>query len=402
MTQKLSAISVAVMSVLFAGVAVAAETQDQSSDKQNKASGSGVFNTGGLETKLNLGLAVGRNDNVGLTSGAKTAATVTSLTPGVVIGLPTHGQLYSVSYSGNFTQYGGSAQDNFNDHNFGAVADNIWSARFNSLINVDYVKGHDGRNALLFAGKELWHTAGVKGMVHYGAAGAQGQFELTAGQLARRYDTNNSGATQIYNYDRTDFGGTFFYRVAPATQMFVEAGNADFVYVDAASKILDSTEQRYMAGVKWEATAKTTGSFKLGRLNKSFNLGVKPSGSSTVWDAVVTWSPKTYSNVDVSLHQTANEFGGVGSFMISRDSNLRWTHDWSSYVTSALSFGDGVDNFQAASRVDKRQTYGMKLSYKINRWLNAGAGYQHTKRDSTVAASSYTQAISLLTLEGSW
>jgi polysaccharide biosynthesis protein VpsM len=403
MSPKISKISVAVMGVLLTGVASSADMPNQSNVNPNSASGSGGIKAGGFEIAPKLALAIGKNDNVGLSSGVKTSSTVTSITPSIVIGLPTNGQLYSVSYSGNFTQYTGSTQDNFTNHNLGVAADNVWSARVNSLVNLDYVKGHDGRNSLLITGKEVWHTTGVRGRVHYGAAGAQGQFELAAGQLAKRYDSNGTGRTQLLNYDRTDFAGTFFYRVAPATHMIVEAGNAKYAYLDAASKILDSTERRYMVGVKWEATAKTTGSFKLGKLKKSFDLGVNPSSTFTAWDADVTWSPLTYSNVNFGLHQTANEASGVGSFMVSRDTNVQWTHGWSSFVTSTLFVADGVDNFQAATpaRVDKRQGYGIGLTYVINRWLNAGIGYQNTKRSSNLAAANYTQSVSMLTLSGS-
>lgn len=400
MTKKLTKLSAAVMGVLFTGGAVAAETQDQGGVNQNNAARSGVINAGGFEIQPKLGLSIGRNDNVGLTN-VKTATNFTMLNPSVNIGLPIHGQMYTAKYSGTLARMAGSSIDNYNDHNFGLIADNTWSARLNTLVNADYIKGHDGRNAVMFRNKELWHNMGVKGMVHYGAEGAQGQFELAAGQSYKRYDSNNGGSTQLFNYDKTDLSGTFFYKVAPATQMIVEAGNAKFSYVDAASKRLDSNEQRLMLGAKWEATAKTTGEVKVGKMNKTFSLGLLPSGSSTVWDGMVTWSPKTYSKVDLSMHQKSNEYGGVGSFVISRDTDLAWTHDWSGYVRSALSFGDGVDTYQAATRVDKRQKYGLKVTYEINRWLTAGVDFQHSKRNSTNNLFSYTQSVSMLTLEGS-
>lgn len=391
MSLKLSVISIAVLGVFLSGVA-AAEERD-----------SGVMNVGAFEIKPSLILAAGRNDNVGLT-GVKTASNFTRLDPTILVGLPTHGQKYSAMYAGSYGRFAGSSIDNFTDHKFGLAADNVWSSRVNSLLVADYVKGHDGRNALMFRNKELWHTTGLRGMVHYGAEGAQGQFELAAAQQFKRYDSNNTGSTQFYNYDRTDLKGTFFYKVAPATKMFVEAGNSKFSYLDAFSKNtlgLDSTEQRLMVGVTWDATAKTTGSFKIGRQSKSFDLGIKPTVSGTVWDGTVTWSPRTYSVVGASLRQSSNEYGGVGSFIVSRDADLKWKHDWSTYIASTLMFNDGVDNFQASTRVDKRQSYGAKLTYGFNRWLDAGVEYQHSKRNSTDARLSYTQNVSMLILEGS-
>lgn len=405
------------MSVLFAGVATAADVQEQSNDKQNNAAG--VINAGGFEIRPTLGLAIGKNDNVGLASAnaIKTSSTFTKLSPKIVAEMPTQGQVYSATYSGIYTNYSSSTGDNFNDHNFGLAAKNDWSTRVNSLINVDYNKGHDGRNALGIVNngivnngfKQLWHTTGLKGMVHYGADGAQGQFELTAGQLAKRYDTNNGGTnlpgtgTSMMDNDATNLMGAFFYKVAPATHMIVQAGTTKISYRVAPALVInnrDSTENQYMVGVKWDATAKTSGSFKIGKVNKSFSLGAQPAATNTAWDAIVTWSPLTYSVVNVSLAQKAAESFGTGSYVVSRDSNVDWTHEWSSRVKSKLSFGDGLDTYQAINQVNKRQTYGAKLSYEVNRWLNAGVEYQNAKRNSTNPALTYTQNITMLVLDG--
>ena len=396
MLHKYSMVVMAVCGVLVAGTSAAAGMGPASEGGFDPK----TIKAGGFEVMPWLGLSVGRDSNVGLSNGAQTSTNFTLLNPNVVIGLPIRGQYYGLGYSGNFRRYTASAIDNYNDHKLELVADNVWSARLNTLVNADYNRSHDSRNALLFRNKELFHTAGVKGKVHYGAAGAQGQFELAAGQLTKRYDTNNGGSTQFYNHDRTDVSGAFFYKIAPLTQVFVEASDSKFTYVDLASKRLDSNEQHYMVGAKWEATAKTTGIVKFGTMKKSFNLGTLPSGSSAVWDAEVEWKPKTYSRVNASMHQRANEYGGTGSFIISRDADLKWSHDWTSYVTSALTFGDGADTFQASPRADKRQTYGLRVSYGFKSWLRAAIEYQHTKRTSTDALSNYTKAVTMLTLEG--
>lgn len=396
------------MSVLFAGGAVAADVQQQDNGKQNNAAG--VINAGGFEIRPTLSLAIGKNDNVGLANGAlaaKTSSNFTKLSPKIVVEMPTQGQVYSATYSGIYTNYSSSSVDNFNDHNFGLAAKNDWSTRVNSLINVDYNKGHDGRNALGIVNngfKQLWHTTGLKGMVHYGADGAQGQFELTAGQVAKRYDTNNGGTgTSLMDNDATNLMGAFFYKVAPATHMIFQAGTTKISYRVAPALVInnrDSTENQYMVGVKWDATAKTSGSFKIGKVNKTFSLGAQPSATNTAWDAAVTWSPLTYSVVNASLSQKAAESFGTGSFMVSRDSNVDWTHGWSNYIKSKLSFGDGVDTYQGVNQVNKRQTYGAKLSYEVNRWLNAGVEYQNTKRNSTNPVLTYTQNITMLVLDG--
>lgn len=398
MSYKLSAVSVAVISVFLAGAAGAAGMGPQPGSMFEPS----TVRMGGVEVTPWLGLTQGINDNVG-SANVKSSSNFTMLNPNVVVSLPTRGQLYSAKYSGAITRFSASSIDNYSDHSLGLIADNVWSGRMKSLVNLDYIKGHDGRNARMFANKEVWHTTGLNGVAHYGAEGAQGQFEAEAGVIAKRYDSNNGGATQNFDYDRSNLRGAFFYKVAPATQMFVEASNAKFAYVAAVSKPFDSNEQRYMVGVKWDATAKTMGSFKLGTMKKSFNQGVNAARTATVWDADINWTPKTYSRFDASLSQTAFESGGASasSFVISQNSQLKWTHDWTGYITSAVSMEDGVDTFQASTRVDKRQSYGLKATYGFKPWLRAGLEYKNTKRNSSITVWTYNQAITMFTLEGS-
>ena len=396
MSHKLSVISVAVASVLFAGSALAANMGPAGTVFEPATVKAGVF-----EVMPWIGLAAGTNSNTGSTNTNKTSSTVTSLNPNVVIGLPTQGQMYALKYSGTYTQFASSSVDNFNDHNFSAFADNKWTTRLSSLVNVNYAKGHDARNAVLTGSKELWHASEVNAMGHYGADGALGQFELSAGQIAKRYDTNSSGATRFYNNDKTNVKGTFFYRIAPATQLFIEAGNTRISYLTASPTPLDSNEQRIMAGAKWEATAKTTGSVKIGTLQKKFDSALRPNKSTVVWDADVTWSPKQYSKFDASLHQTAMEDGSVGGYVISRDSNLMWTQEWSGFISSNVTLGDGLDNFQSGLRTDKRKSYSIKGTYGFRSWLRAGLEFKNMKRDSTNTLWSYKQDVTMLTLEGS-
>jgi hypothetical protein len=115
----------------------------------------------------------------------------------------------------------------------------------------------------------------------------------------------------------------------------------------------------------------------------------------------VTWSPKQYSKFDASLHQTSGEDGSVGGYMISRDSNLMWTQEWSGFISSNVALGDGMDNFQSGLRTDKRQSYSIKGNYNFRSWLRAGLEFKNMKRNSTNALWSYTQDVTMLTLEGS-
>ncbi|MDX8379275.1 MAG: outer membrane beta-barrel protein, partial [Gallionella sp.] len=180
----------------------------------------------------------------------------------------------------------------------------------------------------------------------------------------------------------------------------LQARNTRFKYQTAAAQKWNSTQQQYMVGVKWDATAKTSGSFKVGKVGKSFDSGTYATVWATAWAGHVTWSPLTYSVVNFELSQKAAESFNTGSFMISRNSKIDWRHEWSARIKSNLMFDDGTNTFQATAQINKRQTYRATLSYAVNRWLNAGLEYKHTQRHSTDALFNYTQSLSMLVLDG--
>jgi hypothetical protein len=128
-------------------------------------------------------LSVGSDDNVSLASAVKTKSNFTVFNPNVMAGLRSGMHTYTALYSGNFARYTSSSLDNYSDNTLAFDANNSWTSRFNTLVHLDYLKGHDGRNALGNGRNsvERWHNSGLKAMAHYGAKGAQGQFEFVAG-----------------------------------------------------------------------------------------------------------------------------------------------------------------------------------------------------------------------------
>ena len=75
-------------------------------------------------------------------------------------------------------------------------------------------------------------------------------------------------------------------------------------------------EIRYYAGVTWEATAATTGTVKLGRLERKFDGG-QPKFTGPSWEAAVFWSPRTYSKFDLYTARFTTEASGLGDFIVS-------------------------------------------------------------------------------------
>ncbi len=345
-----------------------------------------------------VSLLYGRNDNVANVNTAKKSSNVTILNPNIEVALKGGTQSYALQYTGYFANYASSSIDNYRDHTLVADAENSWSTRLNSHFQISRVNGHDARNIYLSNAVEKWHDNSVRAAFQFGAPGAQGQIEIGGGFDSKRYDTNTT-VMSAYDRNQRDASATYFHRVAPATKALIQIRDTHYAYT--VTNRLNSTNRSYLVGVTWEATAKTTGSFKVGRMSKTFDNGAITSKTDSTWEGDVTWSPLTYSVVDLSISRTLGESMGVGNFSDSRDQRLTWNHDLTERVRTTLTLGSGIDTYSGAARQDKRSNYGLKASYGFQRWLRLGAEFKNQSRDSTNGNFTYKQNMTLITLEGS-
>ncbi len=127
-----------------------------------------------------------------------------------------------------------------------------------------------------------------------GAAGPNGEFaELKIAALA----------VEMVFVNTQEVLGRYFWRVMPRTYLVAEArlGKADY-RVNTAN---NNTDTRLLAGITWEATAKTTGQFKIGRQQKSFDNASKPDASGGTFETSVEWKPLTYSVFTLVANRSA-------------------------------------------------------------------------------------------------
>lgn len=252
----------------------------------------------------------------------------------------------------------------------------------------------------------------VGGVFGYGAPGAQGRIELEAGYTDKEYDNNRAGQIIDGNFhqgtaflDRADasYGGTFFWRVAPKTQLLFQVKQTDMDY-DLSASTLDSKERRYLAGVTWTATAKTTGIFKVGRQKKDFDTSTRSDSSQSSWEGTVQWKPLTYSTVGITTGKQMNEVTGNGTgsgdYISSKNLNATWTHSWKPRFSTSVSAGVREDDYKGsgATRSDDTDNLGLGMAYQMRRGLKLGADFTHTKRDSSTSPFDYSRNVIMLTL----
>ena len=334
-------------------------------------------------------LSYGYNDNVLLTTNRVSSRT-TVLAAGLRAEAESGKSKYSVSYDATIGRYDSSTVDSYNYHEFKALADMDVGTRLRVKLGADYAIKSDPRGALPTPATQSpneYRQTGFNGLISYGAPGAQGRVELDGGYSEKRY-TSNRFTTAAFDLDISKAGGTFFWRVAPKTELLISGGMIRSDYT-APTSTLDNTVYNLSAGVKWEATAQTQGTFRIGYSVKDMWLPGLQDTKGTTWDGAVRWSPLSYSHVDMSTGRVFNDPLAGGNAIINSYYNASWTHDWTDRITSKVSGGLISDNFNGTNRRDTTKSLGLGLSYAMQRWLSFGADYTYTARDSNTATFSY-------------
>ncbi len=348
-----------------------------------------------------IGLVLKHDDNLFLSNTNRKSSTLAVVTPVVRFEVKNRGNVYDLAYRADHANYWDSSADNFNDQQLLANANFTFTTRARLKLRAEYLYSHDPRGSTDRANSaepDRWRAPGVSAVFTYGSIGAIGRIEVETGYQHKRY-INNPATTAASDHDTAFVGGTFYYRWKPKTTLLFQVRQTHFDYTQDTA-LLSSMERRYLAGVKWEATDKTTALFKIGQVKKNFDAGSQPGFTGLSWEGELIWSPRTYSVFRVITAQQTAEATGIGNVILGRSILGLWTHGWNSQTTSNVSLGFRNDNFEGSSpaRVDNTRTAGLQLTYQMSRRLNAGAGYTYNDRASTIPGAVYNRNLFMLTL----
>ena len=226
--------------------------------------------------------------------------------------------------------------------------------------------------------------------------------ELGAGRFDKEY-TNFKAFSAIRSYKKDDYGLTVYYELASKTALLAGYNTASFEYdvTPSAARNLDSDEDRIFIGAVWEATGTTTGTVKIGQVDKKFDSASRDNFSGTTWLAQVDWTPFKQTVMRVYSAQQPRETNfGNGNFIDSTITRAIWTQDWTGLISTTANYGVGDDDYEGTNRSDDVSNYGISLDYKFRRWLSIGVAYDFDDRDSNINAldferNSYSLNVSL-------
>lgn len=402
MTNKKSTIAWA---VLFTAAALAAEAQStyvRPAYQFPASTGPAAMQVGTTPFFFTpyFGFGAGYDDNVFLSSANEKSSTLYVFSPGFKLDARDPNKVFQLSYQGQIGRYGQSEDDDYVDHVVNAQFDMAFDRRNFLRLGLGYVRGHEPRGSTdrpLSGAPDRYRLITPSVTYSLGAPGAQGRVDVYYSEADRRY-LNNEATTAFSDRKNEEFGGAFYWRIMPRTHLLAEARRTNIRY--HTNNDLNSREERLYGGVTWEATAATTGTVKAGRLKKRFDED-GTSHSSTSWEAIVNWAPRSYSRFDFYTARQTNESTGLGTFILTAVSGVTWTHAWTSVVSTGVDARYAKDEYQNFDRTDDTTTVGLRVGYKFRRWLTLGAEYTRTQRDSNLRTFEYDKNLYLLTATAS-
>lgn len=337
-----------------------------------------------------LQASIGHNDNILSSETSTQSSLITRINPQFELEAEKENVLFRVNYGFEKGFYHSSSTDNYLDHNLSATANIIGNRKNRIDLLANYRKGHEARGQEL--GGALSSTSApieydltnIEGTYTYGGREAKGRINTTLGFEDKTY-TNFRTTTRSRDYDKISLGAGFNYKISDKTTALIEIERSDINYDNTD---LDSTTQRILSGVTWDATAKTSGTVKLGYQNKDFDNTAYSDTSAGTWNIELLWNPKTYSTFRLSTSQDFTESTTTDTFVDTKNYILGWEHFWNDKLSSNLSYSNTNEKFGNSNRSDDIDVLTLALTHNTKRWLDMGLIFERSERDSNLAGRS--------------
>lgn len=311
--------------------------------------------------------------------------------------------IFAVDYQGEYSAYKDNTKLNYDNHGIALFARLDHSLKINSEFKLSYKDeveepGTNNSTSLLITKFNQTDKKRAIAKLYYGTQQSIGQLVLGIDHGEYRYTNNLQSYRDV---DRNRLTGTFFYRIAPKTRLLFQASVGDYDYITKTQfPDQSSKETFYLAGVEWDITAKTSGSFKLGYQGKNFEQKVYSDITGLSYILDMTWKPNTYSTIKIAASRMTQESSQLfTSAFVTNTYSVDAKHEITprTKLKAAYTY-DNDDIVTVRNRTDKRHNLVLGLEHSLLTWLSIGLDYQFIERSSDLKIYEYKANIIGLSL----
>ncbi len=357
----------------------------------------------GYDFAASLALGIKHDDNIqqAADSQPQDESLIGVIEPSFQFGAKGNKMTIAADYTLHHASYRYDPKDDHTNHNFDAESELRLNSRNNISFNIGFHKQQDQQTSVNRADPRektgnRYHYYYAGGQYQLGSDAARGQLKLQANREWLRYDNNLRTNSQNLAKERDTNKGsaTFSLRATPKTSLLAEIVYKDFDYISKINS-LDSHAIQYFIGATWEATAKTSGSVRLGREEKEFEFKGFRDLDQPSWDASITWAPRTYSSFTIITQQSFSEGSAFEVASETTNSSLTWQHDWNYKLGSTLRYTKESNEFIGGifdGRKDDTATLNSKVTFSFDR-AELFVGYTRVERESNRSIEEFDRNI---------
>jgi len=290
-------------------------------------------------------------------------------------------------YSPEFVMSSNFSSKNHTNHR----ADGLLQYNFNSGIAFDLIDIFNDREEIAGDGFSEILYRHQDNLLDFITAydSPSGKFKLQA-TYSNYYLDYKDDPVAYRSRDDNTVGISAFYRFWPKTSLFAEYNYA-VINFDTGT-INDSVENRYYAGVNWDITAKTRGTFKLGYMDKNFESATveDQDGFSFELQTQHNFTPKRALQLNGYQKFHESDIANASSYLSTGiDVGLmqRFTEKWSGTLNAIYEAND----YNESIRDDDLYGISPAIRFKAKKWLIFDLGYQYFKNDSNITIYAYEE-----------
>jgi len=357
----------------------------------NLQAGSFMTKDGAKITPI-LQTGISSNDNFFRTSNEEESRLAWTIAPSLVALIESGPDSYQINLGTNTSLHNKDATDNFTQINVSGQVHKEFTSQHRLDVNASADWLYEPRGTGLTEGlgdsiNELikYQEQDLVATYEYGALSSKAQVALSAGFFSKEYQ-NFIAISQFRDYDKSLIGLTGYYDTQASTRAFLELKQENYRYdvIDSNGISRDSDDVKMLLGMEWDATAVTSGSFKLGYQNKDFTSSQRENFSGLSWDAAVNWQPLSYSTIQFATSRSAKDPLVQGDYIRESAYGVNWNHGWSEYLSSLVSLNYIDEQYTGdTGRKDKTKNARLGLNYVANNFGMVSTYIDFVNKDST-------------------
>jgi polysaccharide biosynthesis protein VpsM len=307
--------------------------------------------------------------------------------------------------SGEFATYDlESSADDYEDAKAGISSSWLATRRGRLDLRTSFERSHDpfGINRTEDAtvrdrDLDIWHATQAGMLFHYGAPEATLNAEVGLSALEKQYQTNEAD-THFLDYSSSTLQYTIFYNFSPKTATLFDFVRTNVVFPNPFGPLDERSgdEYRVRTGLRWLATAKTSGDIRVGTFRRSFE-GSASTEQGLDWEAGVQWAPRARSLFELNAGRgTQESYRADTRVNITRTVSVGWKQYWGSRMTSTVAARRTQTDFIGLDRTDTIYNVRVGVDYSLSRLLTAALAVDSSQRDSNDPTSEFDRSSAFL------